>query len=298
MKVFLSQTLALLLVLLLLGPASSASSTLRDDNRPARREVRAYIEQNVLPVVRQQRQKLEAQLATSDKAQLAIYRSQLKEIRQRRQALRHSFRTGQPTPQATEPTSPRIALTEAQQQQREQLRNETRTVMTSVNEMAQRYATNIAQLTQEVQPQKEKWATDIQELLVKNTSPEQQKAGHFKGGLHRRAGAASLLRPAAFLLLDPKAPTASPTPEAGSAGVYPNPAVATSKLDYTVVKAGPVTIELLDGRGNTLRTVAQEPKQEKGTHTLQVSLGDLAAGTYYYKITTRAGSETKRFVKE
>lgn len=298
MKAFLSQTLALLLVLLLLGPASSASSILRDDNRSARREVRAYIEQNVLPVIRQQRQKLEAQLATSDKAQLAIYRSQLKEIRQRRQALRQSFRAGQPTPQATEPASPGVALTEAQQQQLEQLRSETKAVMTSVSEMAQRYATNIAQLTQEIQPQKEKWATDIQELLVKSASPEQQKVGRFKGGLHHRAGAARLLRPAAFLLLDPKAPVATPTPEAGSTGVYPNPAVASSKLDYTVAKAGPVTIELLDGRGNTLRTVAQEPKQEKGPHTLQVNLADLTAGTYYYKITTRAGSETKRFVKE
>lgn len=80
--------------------------------------------------------------------------------------------------------------------------------------------------------------------------------------------------------------------------MYPNPTAATNQLSYEVKKAGPVTVELLDGRGNTLRTVAQEAKQEKGTHSLTANVADLPAGTYYFKITTRTGAETQRFVKE
>lgn len=302
MKTTLFKSLTLVLVLLTTALTAPARAEQPKDNHPVRREMQAYVEQNVMPVVRQQRQKLEAQLATADKAQLAIYRTQLKEVRQRSQALRQSFRSAPSTaPQTTEPASPRTPLTEAQQQQLQQLRTETRTIMQQVNQMAEKYTTNITQVLQEVQPQKEKWATDMQAIVAKNTTPEQQeKLSRSRGGrMHHRIGASRLLRPTAFLLLDPAASTAAPAAsELGSTSLYPNPAVATSQLEYTVTKAGPVTVELLDGRGNTLRTIAQEPKEEKGAHTLQVNLADLPKGTYYYKITTRTGSETKRFVKE
>lgn len=302
MKPSLFKSLTLVFVLLataILAPARAEQ--LREDH-PVRREMQAYIEQNVLPVVRQQRQKLETQLTTADKAQLAIYRTQLKEVRQRSHALRQSFRNAPSTaPQTTGPASPRVPLTEAQQQQLQQLRTETQTIRQQVNQMAEKYATNIAQVLQEVQPQKEKWATDMQAIVAKNITPEQQeKLGRFKGRMHHRMEASRLLRPAAFLLLDPAVTsTAAPaSSDLSGTSFFPNPAVATSQLEYTVTKAGPVSVELLDGRGNTVRTVAQEAKQEKGTHTLQVNLVDLSKGTYYYKITTRTGSETKRFVKE
>jgi hypothetical protein len=302
MKTTLFKSLALVLVLLTTAMAAPARAEQHKDNHPVRREMQAYIDQNVMPVVRQQRQKLEAQLATADKAPLAIYRTQLKEVRQRSQALRQSFRSAPSTdPKTTEPASPRAPLTEAQQQQLQLLRTETRTIMQQVNQMAEKYASNITQVLQEVQPQKEKWATDMQAIVVKDTTPEQQeKLGHFRGGrMHHRVGADRLLRPSAFLLLDPAASTAAPTSSnLSGTSLFPNPAVATNQLEYTVAKAGPVTVELLDGRGNTVRTVAQEAKKEKGTHTLQVDLADLPKGTYYYKITTRTGSETKRFVKE
>jgi hypothetical protein len=84
----------------------------------------------------------------------------------------------------------------------------------------------------------------------------------------------------------------------GNTSFYPNPAAAASQLEYDVKKAGPVTVDLLDSKGNTLRTVVSESHLEKGRRTEQLDLRDLPAGTYFYKITTKAGSETKRFVKE
>ncbi|MDF7810377.1 T9SS type A sorting domain-containing protein [Hymenobacter sp. YC55] len=303
MKTTLFKSLTLVLVLLATNIIAPAHAEQRKDQHPVRREMQAYIEQNVLPVVRQQRQKLDAQLSTADKAQLAIYRTQLKEVRQRSQALRQSFRSApSAAPQTAEPASPRAPLTDAQQQQLQQLRTETRTIMQQVNQMAEKYAANITQLLQEVQPQKAKWATDMQAIVAKNTTPEQQeKLGHFRGGrMHYRSGASRLLRPTAFLLLDPATSSTAPASSdvSGTSSLFPNPAVATNQLQYMVSKAGPVTVELLDSRGNTVRTVAQEAKQEKGAHTLQVNLADLPKGTYYYKITTRTGSETKRFAKE
>ena len=48
-------------------------------------------------------------------------------------------------------------------------------------------------------------------------------------------------RPATFLLLNPAAPTKAER-ELGGTSVYPNPATATSQLEYEVRKAGPVTV--------------------------------------------------------
>ncbi|WP_375434774.1 T9SS type A sorting domain-containing protein [uncultured Hymenobacter sp.] len=301
MKKNLFNSLTLVLVLLTTALTAPARGQQQQDNHPVRREMQVYVAQNVLPVVRQQRQKLETQLATADKAQLAIYRTQLKEVRQRGQALRQSFRSAPSSaPKTADPASPQAHFTEAQQQQLHQLRAETRTILLNVNQMTEKYASNITQLLQEIQPQKEKWAADMQAIAFKNVTPEQQeKLGRYRGRVQHRIGAGRYLRPTAFLLLDPAAPAATPAErEASGTSLFPNPAAATNQLEYTVTKAGPVTVELLDSRGNALRTVAQEVKQEKGSHTLEVNLAELPKGTYYYKITTRAGSETKRFVKE
>ena len=67
-------------------PASQTTATAA----PAHHEARAYVRQNVLPAVREQRRQLESQLTTADRAQLAIYRNQLREVRVQGRALRQS----------------------------------------------------------------------------------------------------------------------------------------------------------------------------------------------------------------
>ncbi|WP_167856819.1 T9SS type A sorting domain-containing protein [Hymenobacter aquaticus] len=285
MKATLLKTIILLLAVLLSAPATFAKG--RRDEKPGRREVKAYYEANVLPVVRQQRLKLDAQLSADDKAQLATYRQQLQQLRQRGKSLLETLPPGAARP----------ALTDAQQQQVQQLRSESREIMVKVGLLAKKYEAPMTQLSQEIQPQKEKWSTDLKALTAKYATPGQlekrRDSGHAAGKLNH------FFRPARFLLLDPAAP--APQPAAGPAtglSVYPNPAVGSNQLEYAVKKAGPVTIEILDGRGNTLRPLVQNQPQEKGSHTLSTDLSDLPGGTYFYKITTRTGTETKRFVKQ
>ena len=102
-----------------------------------------------------------------------------------------------------------------------------------------------------------------------------------------------------FLLLDPNAPAdASGERGVGNSSFYPNPAAATTQLEYEVKKAGPVSVDLLDKDGNKLRTLLAETQQEKGSQHQSLDLSDLPAGTYFCKIVTRSGTQTKRFVKE
>ncbi|GAB2952963.1 hypothetical protein GCM10027048_17670 [Hymenobacter coalescens] len=290
-------------VVLQQGPTAPTTGSVErlGAHRKGNGEVKAYVQQNVLPVVRQQRQKLEGQLSAADKTQLTAYRTQLRTLREQGRALRKSWH-----PADAQARGQRPALTDAQKQQLQQLRTEQRAVMQNVAQLAQKYEPQISQLKAEVQPQRDKWEADIKALVQKNVTPEQQQKrqqwaekgrghhgkGHF-GGLKQ-----NYFGPTRFLLLDPNAPVKTePADRGGRAALYPNPASTSQRLAYEVKKEGNVKIELLDERGKTLRTVF-EGKQAKGPQSLDVNLADLQAGTYYYKITGKGATETRRFVKE
>ncbi len=260
---------------------------------PLRHDIKAYVDANVLPVLRQQRQKLETQLAPADQAQIVAYRAQLKALKTQGQDLRQRLRPADAAP-GTRPTP----LPEAQRQQVQALRLQARQIMLSVAQLALKYDANIQKLAAEIQPQKAQWTADIQAIVAKDATPEQQaRLARWQGFAARRGGLSHLFKPAAFLLLDPNGPAENATPLGGTS-LYPNPAVATTQLQYDVKKAGNVSVELLDGTGTTLRTLIPETQQEKGTYSQSLDLSDLPKGTYFYKIITKSGSETKRFVKE
>jgi hypothetical protein len=294
MKIPSLKTLGLLLLVSLstAGTGQAQGGRHPHEGHPGGREVKTYFEASVLPVLRQQRQKLEAQLAADDRTQLATYRTQLQALKEKGRALRQSLMPAD----ALQGQHP--ALTDAQREQFYQLHKETRTIMTNVAEMAQKYEQNITKLAEEVQPQKEKWATDIKAIVAKNATPEQQAhLAKFGGHLHGFGEMHRYFRPVMFMLMEPA--TAESTERTlGATSFYPNPATATSQLDYEVKKAGPVTVNLLDKNGNQLRTLLNEPNADKGVHTQPLNLSDLPAGTYYYQIITNGAKETKRFVKE
>ncbi|KUG09681.1 T9SS type A sorting domain-containing protein [Solirubrum puertoriconensis] len=266
----------------------------RGGQRKGNPEVRAYLRENVMPVVRQQRQKLDAQMSGADKTQLETYRGQLKSLGERQVALRKSFR-----PEGT-PKGQRVPLTDAQKQQLQQLRTERKAVMENVARLAQKYDAQINRLAEEVKPQREKWAADLKALSQKNLTPEQQQK---RAQWQQKRGTGPGTRqnffgPSRFLLMNPNAQVkAERNTGNGRAALYPNPASSSQRLEYEVKKDGNVKVELLDERGKTLRTLF-DGKQDKGTHSLDVNLADLGRGTYLYKISTKGNTETRRFVKE
>ncbi|AIZ63416.1 hypothetical protein PK28_06420 [Hymenobacter sp. DG25B] len=297
MNTFSLRSLLVALAVLLLTTASFAQNR-RPAKSPARQEMHAYLQQTVMPVVRQQRQKLETQLSATDKTQLTAYRGQLQAMRKQDKQLRRSFRAAN-QPQQVQGQA-KVTLTDAQKEQLKALRTQRRAILEQVKPLAQKYQAAISQLAAEVQPQQVQWQTDMQAIRAKYPAATPENAPAKAGRKH--SGQRRYFQPVSFLLLNPNAPTHSrhdkQQPAVGDeASVYPNPVAATSQLTYEVKKAGPVTVELLDGRGSALRTVVNQ-KQNKGTYSQAVQVDDLARGTYFFKITTRSGVETKRFVKQ
>lgn len=89
-------------------------------------------------------------------------------------------------------------------------------------------------------------------------------------------------------------------PESGrlAAKVHPNPFDTSLVLEYTLSEPSAVTIEIFDMLGRIWKSVATDQWQNKGTHRLDISTGDLAAGMYIYKISTAQGAmQTGRIVR-
>lgn len=265
-----------------------SETTLGGHSRPAdsllHSKRQAYVQANVLPVLRQQRQQLETQLAPADQVALAGYRAQLNELRTQRQVLRKHLRPN---------AGIRPELTDEQRQQARALRAKEWEIMSQVRVLGYKYEANLRQLAEKQQPQRAQWAADLRAMLPPR--PAAALVGQHRPGSFHHSPLGELLRPSAFLLLEPSAPTETTL---GSNSLYPNPVVANTQLHYEVKQAGTVRVELLDAQGTPLRTLLAEAATQPGTYTQPLDFSTLSSGTYFYKITTAAGTQTKRFVKE
>ncbi|NDW09920.1 pectinesterase family protein [Dysgonomonas sp. 520] len=76
----------------------------------------------------------------------------------------------------------------------------------------------------------------------------------------------------------------------------PNPIVDSFSINYTLDSDSDVNINLytIDGK---LVSKLTEGKQSAGTHSLQCNGASLASGVYFYSISTNAGAETQRIIK-
>lgn len=84
-------------------------------------------------------------------------------------------------------------------------------------------------------------------------------------------------------------------------GVYlgqnePNPAVTTTRIPYSVMEPGKVTLELTNSSGQLIYTDVQEALE--GTNYFDLATANLAAGVYYYTIHYKDIVLTKKMVVE
>jgi len=78
--------------------------------------------------------------------------------------------------------------------------------------------------------------------------------------------------------------------------VYPNPAVETATIKYTLAKdASNVSITVFDKVGHKMLNNTYL-KQTAGTYTVDVDASHLAAGTYFYQLRADGHNFTKQFV--
>lgn len=295
----------------------------RAKHKEMRTEMHAYATANVLPILKEQRSKLEAQLSEAEKATLADVRERLHEKRDIMHAERKKMH------------EQREAGTEidrkAMHEKRKAMHAEMEEIIAPAKVILENHKASIEQLLADERVDKETWKADMENIRRKYVSDEEieerkkkhqakreqmreahkgehQRGAKMEGDKHhhrkgkggkRGHGIQRMLQPLGFLLWDgtnPEAPMdkQEETEEVGF-GIYPNPSNAQNTVEYHVSKRGNVKVELLDKQGNVLKTVVNETKKA-GEYAVAVDLNNLPNAVYYYRITTKLGSQTKRFV--
>ena len=76
---------------------------------------------------------------------------------------------------------------------------------------------------------------------------------------------------------------------------YPNPFNPNTKIKFDLVESGVVKIEIFDNTGKKIITLLNERKNQ-GTYELRFEGANLSSGIYYYKMTSKNYSFTKKML--
>lgn len=76
---------------------------------------------------------------------------------------------------------------------------------------------------------------------------------------------------------------------------YPNPAISTTNIMFTMPGQGKISLKLYDTRGKIIRTIAQGTYQA-GKHLIIASVEDLKPGIYYYQLESDLFVQAKQLV--
>lgn len=76
---------------------------------------------------------------------------------------------------------------------------------------------------------------------------------------------------------------------------YPNPFNPSTVIEFTIPNDGPITLELFDALGRTVRTLAAGMRSA-GRYTERVEFTDLPSGMYLYRLTAGGRSEARRML--
>ena len=82
---------------------------------------------------------------------------------------------------------------------------------------------------------------------------------------------------------------------AQSTKAYPNPFTGSTTIAYSLAQDGPVTVEVYNTMGRKVRTLVVGA-ETAGDHEVKFDAGDLARGTYLFKVKTAKSVSTKRLV--
>jgi chromosome segregation ATPase len=176
------------------------------------KEIKAYMEKNVMPVLKEHRAKLDAKIKTEDQQKLAELRKKLEALKEQRKDFRKEYGKAMKSNE----------LTAEQLLKMQTMRKETKNAMKTSREMAKAYEKEITEVTAPLEKQREQWKQDIMAIVQKHWQErlkdkqkdvpsekdekkpkenEKEELGGKRGAMPRGLRG---MKPVAFLLLDTK----------------------------------------------------------------------------------------------
>ncbi|MEM6268193.1 MAG: Spy/CpxP family protein refolding chaperone [Bacteroidota bacterium] len=267
----------------------------RAEMKAARQEVRAYMKENVMPVLQEARRQFDSEISPADQRAIADLRAELEAHRPEKKAQRQEMRA---TRQAGDRPS------EAERTKMWAMREAHRAIMEKAEAIAGHYTPQLNAIHDGLQPQAEQWHANVKAILDKyrpadpdGNRPEGH-AGRGDGPKDKMNKIDRKMEAARFLLMDPNRPVPADAPEGEMVEpvleVFPNPTGQQNSLQYEVKSAGNVTVELITKTGDVIKRLLDE-YHTPGTYTLEVDMADRRTDVYYYRVTDASGTRMKRF---
>ena len=276
------------------------------NNRPgkeSRQMVKAYIEQNILPVAIEERNDFESILTISEKEKINELRERKQALRAKNKANMEEFgrRRGDGNDVRPEPTDEQLA-------EMRMARKERRLITTEAFEIIDNHEDFFIAMENDLKDERTKWRNDVKAMIeVGNENAERPERGEMRkrgdgrhGGAHHggrngrsahRGKMDKMFTPVAFLLMDPANPQFAEGP--GDINIYPNPASGKQTIAIDLQEASIVKVKLIDTDGKILETLFNG-NLVKGSNDIEVDLSERDGQQYFYKITTPNGTKTKR----
>lgn len=260
--------------------------------------MKAYFEENVLPVIKIQRQELDQKISPADKTRLAEIRTEMKSMRTMMMEKRDEMRAEDKKPSL-----------EMRKEMREH-RNKMHDLMDEVAVMSEKYDRDITAALENIRENADTWKEKREEM--RENCPyrdNDQRSGRPQGdrpgrGFHRGPGGDvpmhRILSPEGFLLFDPE----EPMPFFGDAemagdqlevNLFPNPASESVQVSVSVPEDSNITIEIMDKDGNVV-VKGKEVKAGEGIYTENINIGKLDTGVYFVKIKSGTNTTVERLI--
>ena len=277
----------------------------------AMKEMKAYKEENILPVMKEQRLKLEAQLSEEDKLVIQDIREKAKDKKEKAKLKKKEWmekrkdnkvKKERPRldPEKKEEWREKMKeKKEAMKKKREAHMLEFEGERALVRSLLEKYENSIDELFQEIEDDRAQWREDMQRIKEKHLKESEGERGRRSMIKRKRQkGERKQGDRVGFLLMEvsEKAMVEERIAEiAGVKGfnVYPNPAKSFNTLEIDLAVSGTVQIGLYEESGKLVKTILNE-YMEAGSHEMTVNVDDLNPGYYIYTIKTKDGVRSEK----
>jgi hypothetical protein len=247
-----------------------------------RKEAKAYFQENILPVLKQQREKLENQLTEAEKKEIESLQQEFFGNKDERKAMKERMKKAMENPEI-------LSMQEKAEMFDKFVKG--RAKKDELHEKLKKYDDKVLPLLEEIAPQREKWKEDMKKIAEKHLGKEELEG--LKGGHHPAHHFDRKMSKVAFILWDFE----HEEKMGKSANIFPNPASQKASVEYYIQNTDNVEISLIDKEGNILKTL-WTGKKDKGEHQYEFDVAQLSKGQYFVVIKSSQKIERKRLVIE
>ncbi len=264
-------------------------------------ELKSYRQENIQPVMLEQRAKLESKISKADKKAIIDLREKI--AAKRKEHLEQRKEMAQQHHKHRKDAGMRAGHQgfkrgHSQGQGFGLMDDEMKKV---AEKLVKSYGADIEKLFVEIAPKREQWQSDIKAIREthrpKTAGFRQKTQAEPKSPSEEMKTRRDFHRKLSFLLMKAENNTESfgVQPDR-KVNVFPNPAGSTQFIEFEVLNPGLVNVEIVDQLGNIVKSV-YKGELPKGMNKLEVNVGELKGNMYYYRITDTKGITSKPFIR-